>query len=193
MSHKSVYTLFLLFSQLLEHIQRNFWPLFNIPGNLLHYSHLNFEIWFWISLDNWGQSWHPSFRNWHFAIQSQKKYFGVANFQGCWKKVRSSSVRASEPKKMTKKKTKCIQCFGTPCILLLVQCYSAASSPLTLHYPGHEAATCTGTRPLQQGTLWYKGIDKNLVLNIYYVLLLDSILRMTSMLQSRWRGRARRS
>ena len=57
-SHKSVYTLFLLISQVLEHIQRNFWPLFNSPGNLLHYSHLNFEIWFWISLDNWGQSWH---------------------------------------------------------------------------------------------------------------------------------------
>ena len=77
-SHKSVYTLFLLFSQLLEHIQRNFWPLFNSPGNLLHYSHLNFKIWFWISLDNWGQSWHPSFRNWHLTItMRQNNNFSV--------------------------------------------------------------------------------------------------------------------
>ena len=51
-------TLFLSFSWFLEHIQRNLWPLFNSPGNLLHDSHKNFENWFRNSWDNWGQSWH---------------------------------------------------------------------------------------------------------------------------------------
>ena len=76
-------TLFLSFSRVLEPVQRNFWPLINSPGNLLHDSHKNFENWFRNSWDNWHQSWHPSFRNWHFAIsQSQKNNFGVtgANF-----------------------------------------------------------------------------------------------------------------
>ena len=72
-SHKSDFTLFLLISQILEHVQRNFWPLFNSPGNWLHDRHKNFENWFKNSWDNWGQSWHPSFRNWHFAITKSKK------------------------------------------------------------------------------------------------------------------------
>ena len=73
-SHNTVSTLFLSFSRVLEPVQRNFWPLFNSPWNLLHNSHKNFENWFRNSLDNWHQSWHPSFWNWHFAItQSQKK------------------------------------------------------------------------------------------------------------------------
>ena len=41
-SQKSVLTLFLSFSRVLEHVQSNFWPLFNSPGNLLHDSHKNF-------------------------------------------------------------------------------------------------------------------------------------------------------
>ena len=41
--------------------------------------------------------------------------YHVPNFQGCWKKVRSSSVRAPEPDKMTK--TKSSLTFGTPCKL----------------------------------------------------------------------------
>ena len=72
-SHKSDFTLFLLIFRVLEHVQRNFWPVFNSPGNLLHDSHKNFENWFKNSWDNWGQSWHPSFRNWHFAITKSKK------------------------------------------------------------------------------------------------------------------------
>ena len=32
-SHKSIYTLFLLFSQVLEHIQRNFWAFLDSPGD----------------------------------------------------------------------------------------------------------------------------------------------------------------
>ena len=36
--------------------------------NLLHDRHKNFENRFRNSWDNWGQSWQPSFRNWHFAI-----------------------------------------------------------------------------------------------------------------------------
>ena len=76
-------TFYLSFSRVLEPVQRNFWPLFNSPWNLLHNSHMNFENWFRNSLDNWHQSWHPSFWNWHFAItQSEKSNFGVtgANF-----------------------------------------------------------------------------------------------------------------
>ena len=34
-SNKPVFTLFFLFSQVLEQVQRNFWPFFNRPGNLL--------------------------------------------------------------------------------------------------------------------------------------------------------------
>ena len=76
---------------------------------------------------NWGQSWHPSFRNLHFAITESKKTFWcyrcqlnfdlnyisyfwikfknscgyhVANFQGCSTKVGSSSVCAQGPKKI---------------------------------------------------------------------------------------------
>ena len=64
---------FLPFSWVLEHIQRNFWPFFDSPGNLLHDSHKNFENWFRNSLDNWHQSWHPSFWNWHFAIYAEWK------------------------------------------------------------------------------------------------------------------------
>ena len=86
-------------------------PLFNSPGNLLHDSHKNFENWFRNSWDNWGKSWHPSFRNWHFTITIRQGYY-VANFQGCWNKVRSSSVCALEPEKMTK--TKWEQYCGTP-------------------------------------------------------------------------------
>ena len=134
-------TLFFVISQVLEHLQRNFLPFFNSPGNLLHYSHKNFENWFRNSWDNWGQSWHPSFWNWYFAFtQSQKNNFGVtgatfdlnylsyfeinfknscayhvANFQGCWIKIRSSCVCAPEPEKMTK--TKWELTYGTPCIL----------------------------------------------------------------------------
>ena len=36
-------TLFFLISRVLEHLQRNFLPFFNSPGNLLHFSHKNFE------------------------------------------------------------------------------------------------------------------------------------------------------
>ena len=44
--------------------------------NLLHDRHKNFENRFRNSWDNWGQSWQPSFRNWHFAItQRQKNIF----------------------------------------------------------------------------------------------------------------------
>ena len=51
---------------------------FNSPGNFLHDSFKNFENWFRISLDIWGQSWHPSFRNWHFTItMRQKNNFSV--------------------------------------------------------------------------------------------------------------------
>ena len=76
-SHNVGPTLFLSLSWVLEHVQRNFWPLFSNPGNLLHDSHKKFENWFRYSLD-WGQSWHPSFRNWHFAItQSPKNNFSV--------------------------------------------------------------------------------------------------------------------
>ena len=42
-------------------------------GNLLQDRHKNFENWFRNSWDNWGQSWHPSFRNWHFAITKSIK------------------------------------------------------------------------------------------------------------------------
>ena len=71
-------TLFFVISRVLEHLQRDFLPFFNSPGNLLHYSHKNFENWFRNSWDNWGQSWQPSFRNWHFAItQRQKNNFYV--------------------------------------------------------------------------------------------------------------------
>ena len=49
---------FLLLSRVMEHVQRNFWPFFNSPGNLLYDSHKNFENWFRNSLDNWGQSCH---------------------------------------------------------------------------------------------------------------------------------------
>ena len=46
--------------------------------NLLQDRHKNFENWFRNSWDNWGQSWQPSFRNWHFAItQRQKNNFYV--------------------------------------------------------------------------------------------------------------------
>ena len=69
---------FLTFSWVLEHIQRNFWPFFNSPGYLLYDSHKNFENWFRNSLDIWGQSWHPSSRNWHFSItMRQKNSFSV--------------------------------------------------------------------------------------------------------------------
>ena len=34
---------FFVISQVLEHVQRNFLPFFNCPGNLLHYSYKNFE------------------------------------------------------------------------------------------------------------------------------------------------------
>ena len=68
---------FLTFSRVLEHIQRNFWPFYNSPGNLLHDSHKNFENWFRNSLDIWGQSWHPSFRNWHFSIKMRQKKISV--------------------------------------------------------------------------------------------------------------------
>ena len=44
---------FLSFSRVLEHIQRNYWPFFSSPWNLLHNSHMNFENWFRNSLDNW--------------------------------------------------------------------------------------------------------------------------------------------
>ena len=57
---------FLWFSRVLEHIQRNFWHLFNSPGNLLHDSHKNFENWFRNSWDNWGQSWHLWHQNYFF-------------------------------------------------------------------------------------------------------------------------------
>ena len=79
------------------------------------------------------------FWNWHFAItQHPKNNFGVAganfdlnylsyfwinfqnscgyhvaNFQGCWIQVRSSSVRAPEPEKLAK--TKWSLTYGTPC------------------------------------------------------------------------------
>ena len=47
-------------------------------GNLLQDRHKNFENQFRSSWDNWGQSWQPSFRNWHFAItQRQKNNFYV--------------------------------------------------------------------------------------------------------------------
>ena len=75
-------TLFLSFSWVLEHVQRNFWPLFNRP-NLLHDSHKKFENWFRNSWDNWCQSWHPSFRNWQFpTTQIKQNNFDVtcANF-----------------------------------------------------------------------------------------------------------------
>ena len=49
---------FLLLYRVIEHVQRNFWPFFNSPGNLLYDSHKNFENWFRNSLDNWGQSCH---------------------------------------------------------------------------------------------------------------------------------------
>ena len=52
-------TLFLSFSLVLEPVQKNFWPLINSPGNLLHNSHKNFENWFRNSWHNWHQSWHP--------------------------------------------------------------------------------------------------------------------------------------
>ena len=39
----------------LEHVQRNFWPFFNSPGN--------FENWFTNCRDIWSQSWHLSLRN----------------------------------------------------------------------------------------------------------------------------------
>ena len=42
-------------------------------GNLLQDRHKNFENWFRDSWDNWGQSWQPSFRNWHFAITQRQK------------------------------------------------------------------------------------------------------------------------
>ena len=51
---------------------------FNRPGNLLHNSHKNFENWFWNSWDNWGQSWHLSLENWHFAITQSKKIILVS-------------------------------------------------------------------------------------------------------------------
>ena len=51
-------TLFFVISRVLEHLQRNFLPFFNSPGNLLHYSHKNFENWFRNSWDNWDQSWN---------------------------------------------------------------------------------------------------------------------------------------
>ena len=49
---------FFVISRVLEHLQRNFLPFFNSPGNLLHYSHKNFENWFRNSWDNLGQSCH---------------------------------------------------------------------------------------------------------------------------------------
>ena len=66
-----IHFVFLSFSRVLEHVQRNFWPLINSPGNLLHNSHKNFENWFRNSWHNWHQSWHLSFRNWHFTITTQ--------------------------------------------------------------------------------------------------------------------------
>ena len=54
---------FFVISLVLENLQRNFLPFFNSPGNLLHYSHKNFENWFRNSWDNWGQSWHLQHRN----------------------------------------------------------------------------------------------------------------------------------
>ena len=74
---------FLSFARVLEHIQRNFWPLFNSPRNLLHFSHKNFENCFRNSWDNWGQSWLLSFRNWHFAFTQRQKnnsYLKGGNF-----------------------------------------------------------------------------------------------------------------
>ena len=41
--------------------------------NLLHDGQKNFENRFRNSWDNWGQSWQPSFRNWHFAITQRQK------------------------------------------------------------------------------------------------------------------------
>ena len=64
---------FLTFSRVLEHIQRNFWPFFNSPGNLLYDSHKNFENWFRNSWDNWGQSWHPSFLRLTFCYYTESK------------------------------------------------------------------------------------------------------------------------
>ena len=53
-------------------------PFLKNSGNLLHDIHKNFENWFRNSWDNWGLSWQPSFRNWHFAItQRQKNNFHV--------------------------------------------------------------------------------------------------------------------
>ena len=41
----------------------------------------------------------------YFKIKFQNSGdYNVANFKGCWIKVRSSSVRALEPEKMTKNK-----------------------------------------------------------------------------------------
>ena len=41
-SHKSVYTLFLSFSQVLEHIQRNFWAFLDSPGDEDFKTHLTY-------------------------------------------------------------------------------------------------------------------------------------------------------
>ena len=47
----------------------------------------------------------------------------MANFQGCWMLVRSSSVCAPEPEKMTI--TKSSLTFGTPCMMILMLCPSS--------------------------------------------------------------------
>ena len=69
---------FLLFWQLLLIQIAKVGTFLQNSGNLLHNRHKNFENRFWNSWDNWGQSWQPSFRNWHFAItQRQKNNFYV--------------------------------------------------------------------------------------------------------------------
>ena len=57
---------FLLFCQLLLYQNTKVGWVLQYSGNLLHDRHKNFENWFRISWDIWGQRWHPLFRNWHF-------------------------------------------------------------------------------------------------------------------------------
>ena len=105
--------MFLSFSRVLEHTQRNFWPFFNSPGNLLHDRHKNFEN----SKMSISKLRVPTLTSIISAISKSnfKILVPIANFQVCWKKVRSSFVLAPEPEKIGK--TKWILAYWTPCIL----------------------------------------------------------------------------
>ena len=85
--------------------------------------------------------------------------YHVANFQGCWIHVRSSSVRAPEPEKLAK--TKSSLTYGTPCSIFIFlgatghQICQYIVSAGTLLFGCYQATTTYGgARERREITLW---------------------------------------